>query len=361
MKNKSFIKHFSNTLSLWHARMERGLHLETYISVSLDRENPGDFSRVSDALDAVPADNQNPVTIKIAPGVYYEKLTVNKPFVTLEGTGASNADTVLRYDDYANFIMEDGQKRGTFRSYSVLIDAHDVTLRNLTVENSSGDARTHGQAIALYADGDRLYVDACRILGQQDTLFTGPLPPKELEKNGFVGPKQFAPRTNGRQYYKNCYLCGNIDFIFGSATAFFENCTIASLCHDKADTAGGIQGYVTAASTPKGQDYGYVFYRCDFVSDECPPGTVYLGRPWREYAKTVFVECSFGEHVCKELIHNWGKVQAEETVYYAVYPEPTQDGGDGRAHFVHLLDVCGAAAYRRGRVLGAADGWMESI
>lgn len=333
------------------------------IYISSDTKNPGDFLRISDALDSIPEGNLTPVTMKIAPGIYHEKLTINKPFVTLEGMGNTDSDTILTFDDYAYFIMEDGMKRGTFRSYSVFIDTHDVTLKNLTIENASGDAMTHGQAIALYADGDRLTIDSCRILGQQDTLFTGPLPPKEIEKNGFIGPKQFAPRINGRQYYKNCYICGNIDFIFGSATAFFENCTIESVNHVPVSnqTPGSIQGYITAASTPKGQDYGYVFSKCSLISHECLPGTVYLGRPWRDYAKTVFVQCNFGKHIHPELFHDWDKAEARKNVFYAVYPDDLNETFPNHADFVQILDSQQAAVFTREHILSNQDNWLRSI
>lgn len=309
-------------------------------------KEPGAFERVSDAVNSIPKENREPVTILIAPGIYHEKIVIDRPFVTLEGTGACSADTVLTFDDYANFMMEDGMKRGTFRSYSVFIDAHDVTLRNLTIENASGDSATHGQAIALYADGDRLLIDSCRLLGHQDTLFTGPLPPKEVVKNGFIGPKQYAPRINGRQHYKDCYICGDVDFIFGSATAFFENCIIESLRRfdpqepennaEVREEASRIQGYVTAASTPEGQEYGYVFSNCRLISRDCPPESVYLGRPWREYAKTVFLDCEFGAHIRKELFHDWNKEKARETVEYAVCRSDLRDR-DRPAAFVKVL------------------------
>lgn len=151
---------------------------------------------------------------------------------------------MISFGDYGYEIMPDGIKRGTFRSYTFFVHAADVTLRNLTIENTAGDSKTHGQAIALYAECDRFIAESCRILGHQDTLFTGPLPPEEYEPGGFRGPTESAPRINGRQYYHNCYICGDIDFIFGSATAYFEGCTIASLG----------PGYVTAASTPEGQN-----------------------------------------------------------------------------------------------------------
>lgn len=326
--------------------------MQTDIYVS-GEEKKGAFLSVTEALNSIPENNSEPVTILIAPGVYYEKITVNKPFVTLEGSGKSSADTVLTFDDYANFIMEDGMKRGTFRSYSVLIDSHDVTLRNLTVENASGDSKTHGQAIALYADGDRLLIDSCRLLGHQDTLFTGPLPPKEVQKNGFIGPKQFAPRINGRQYYRDCYICGDVDFIFGSATAYFENCTIESLRRSLAEYE--IQGYVTAASTPEGQEYGYVFSKCSLVSGDCPAGSVYLGRPWRDHAKTVFLDCAFGSHIHAGLFHDWNKQKARETVTYAVCQSDLREG-DAPAEFVQVLEAGATDAYVKERVLG---GWQR--
>jgi len=303
-----------------------------------------------DAIDRIPKENQEPVTILIGPGIYHEKITVDRPFVTLEGIGESNADTVLTFDDCADFVMEDGTKMGTFRSYSVFVDAHDVTLRNLTIENASGDSITHGQAIALYADGDRLTVDSCRLLGHQDTLFTGPLPPKEIQKNGFIGPKQFAPRLRTRQYYKDCYICGDVDFIFGGATAYFENCTIESLRRFSEEREEP-QGYVTAASTPEGQEYGYVFSECRLISKECPPGTVYLGRPWRNYARTVFIECSFGEHIHPALFHDWNKPDARGTVLYGIYQKDLRKTFPERAGFVQEIKEEQLGSYAKEKVL----------
>lgn len=319
------------------------------------------YTGIMDALNSIPGENQTPVTISVAPGIYHEKITIDRPYVTIEGSGACSEDVVFSFHDCANDVMEDGSKRGTFRSYSVLIDAHDVTLRNLTVENASGDSLTHGQAIALYADGDRLIVESCRLLGHQDTLFTGPLPPKEVIKDGFIGPKQFAPRICGRHYYKDCYICGDIDFIFGGAAAFFENCTIESLRHfpkrEKEAEEEQIQGYVTAASTPEGEAYGYVFVNCRLVSEECPAGSVYLGRPWREYAKTVFIDCVLGEHIHPGLFHDWKKEKARETVFYGISGEENGEAFPLRAGFVQEITREQAADFTRERVLAGKDGW----
>ena len=332
------------------------------IYVSNQKNAATDFKTVTDAILSIPVSNTEPVTISIAPGVYHEKLTIDRPYLTLIGNGANNCETVLTYDDYAFYLMPDGMKRGTFRSYSVFIDTHDVTLKNLTIENASGDSATHGQAIALYADGDRLVFDHIRLLGHQDTLFTGPLPPKEKEPNGFIGPKQFAPRINGRQYYKDCYICGDVDFIFGSATAYFEHCTIESLARFtaesnlKQDGRAKIQGYVTAASTAEGQKYGYVFSECKLTSSDCPDASVYLGRPWREFAKTVFLHCEFGPHIHPERFHDWNKKEAHDTIFYAEYenvPAPLAS-----ASFVTELSAESAINFSKEAVLSGTDCWI---
>lgn len=334
--------------------MKKGITLR--VSKTTTGENC--FAAVTQALQSLSPDGTEPVTIEIDPGIYHEKITINRPFVTLVGGGAQPSDTVLSYDDYANQIMADGSKTGTFRSYSLFVDAHDVTLRNLTIENASGDSPTHGQAIALYADGDRLTVDSCRILGHQDTLFTGPLPEKELVKGGFIGPKQFSPRLKTRQSYKNCYICGDVDFIFGGAAAYFEACTIESLRRfpdsaaeskdpSRKDADPPVQGYVTAASTPKDQAYGYVFFQCRLISKDCPEASVYLGRPWRNYAKTVFIDCDFGPHIHPALFHDWNKEEARKTVLYGVSAKDGKQTFPQRADFVQLLTKEQADALRR--------------
>ena len=325
------------------------------IYVAKNGDAKANFDNLTDAIASIPASNNEPYTIFVAPGFYHEKLTINRPYLTFIGIGNDPSETVISYDDYAFDLMPDGMKRGTFRSYSVFVDTHDITFKNLTIENASGDSTTHGQAIALYADGDRLLFERVRLLGHQDTLFTGPLPPKEKEPNGFIGPKQFAPRINGRQYYKDCYICGDVDFIFGSATAYFEHCTIESLARLQKGE-GEIQGYVTAASTAEGQTYGYVFFECKLISRDCKNATVYLGRPWREFAKTIFMHCEFGPHIHPKRFHDWNKKEAHDTIFYAEYenvPAPLTP-----ASFVKELSPAEEALYSKSSVLSGEDGWM---
>lgn len=307
------------------------------------------FSTIGAALEALEGVSGE-AAIVVSEGVYCEKLTVKKSQLTLTGEGR----VVITYGDYAGKLMENGETYGTFRTYTFFVDADDFTARNIIFENSAGPV---GQALALYADGDRLVFENCAFLGWQDTIFTGPLPPKEMVGGGFRGPKEFAERINGRHYYKNCYISGHVDFIFGSATAYFENCEIVS-------RKGG---YVTAASTPQGQEYGYVFEGCRLVRESTPEGetacgdeSVYLGRPWRDYAKTVFLRCRMDSHIRSEGWHDWKKPHAWETIYYAEYlstGDGAAPGGEGRAPFSRQLTAEEAEHYTREKVLGGTDGW----
>ena len=196
------------------------------VRLTVAQDGTGDYDTVGAALAALGDKDGPPACIFIKEGVYRERLEITRPWITLEGQSAGS--TVITWGLSAGMVMEDGSKRGTFRTYSVLVDTHDFTARNLTIENSAGPGEAVGQALALYADGDRILLKGCRLLGGQDTLFTGPLPPKEIQKNGFIGPKQFSPRINGRHCYQDCFIRGDIDFIFGSATAYFDRCELYS-------------------------------------------------------------------------------------------------------------------------------------
>lgn len=330
-------------------------------------DGSGTFPTIQAALDSVPRDNHNPVLLYIHAGVYRERLTITSPHITLMGDGPEKTVIVKSYS--AREILADGSKRGTFRSYTCLTDTHDITFKNLTLENDAGPCHAAGQALALYADGDRLSFVNCYLKGHQDTLFTGPLPPREIEPGGFIGPKQFAPRINGRQYYKNCYIDGDIDFIFGSATAYFEDCEFFSINperpgeadHPRGDAghAQDICGYVTAASTPEGQAYGYVMKRCRFLTKSCPPSSVYLGRPWREYAKTVLIDCYMDRHIRPEGWHDWNKPQAHETTFYAEYGSYGPSGDlTKRPSWIRRLDRADLPYYEKNRVLG---GWSPEV
>ena len=299
-----------------------------------------------------------PVIVHIGPGVYRERLTIRRPGVTLQGEGRDRGDVVLVYGCGAFELLPDGEKRGTFRTATVHVDAQDFTARHLTFQNDAGYGHTVGQALALYVDGDRCYFEDCAMIGSQDTLFTAPLPSKEAQPGGFRGPGQNRPRVMGRHCYRGCYLQGDVDFIFGSAVCWFEDCELYSkLPGDRKPPESPeddvVYGYVTAASTPEDAPFGYVLKDCRLTGD-CPPGTVYLGRPWREFAKTVFLHCQMGAHIRPEGWQDWGKPHGH--FYYGEYASYGPGAASGaRAGFSHQLTEEEASEYTMEKVL---MGWQ---
>lgn len=289
------------------------------------QDGSGDFTTVQAAFNAVPLNNTKAVLIRIKKGIYKEKLTLDstKNHVTLMGDDAEH--TVLTYDDYSGKVTPNGTKLGTTTSTSTRIVANDFTAIDITFANSSGPV---GQAVAMLVDGDRARFINCRFLGFQDTLY----------------PK----REGTRQYYKNCYIEGTVDFIFGWAIAYFQNCRI----HSKLTG-----GYFTAASTPQGQPFGYVFDQCT-LDGESPEASVYLGRPWREYAQTVFLHCTLSKVVKPEGWHNWDKPHAEKTAFYAEYQSKgPRANPEKRVTWSKQLTENEAQNYTVDRVLGGKDRW----
>lgn len=296
-----------------------------------------------------------PVIIHIGEGTYREKLIVNRPNVTFMGAGRDK--TVLVYGQGANELLPNGEKRGTFRTASLRIDTHDFTAKHLTVQNDAGFGHTVGQALAVYVDGDRVFFEDCSLIASQDTLFTAPLPPTEAKPGGFAGPGQLRPRILGRHCFKNCFLQGDVDFLFGGGIVYFESCTIFSKKPGdrkppESPDDDVVYGYITAASTPEGQPFGYVFKDCRLESD-CPPATIYLGRPWREWAKTVFLHCEMGEHIRPEGWQDWNKPHGH--FFYAEYDSYGPGANpSARVDFSCQLTPGEAAEYTMENVL---QGW----
>lgn len=249
-------------------------------TIVVSRDGTGNFRTLQEAIESARAFMNYTVTIYVRNGVYKEKVIVPSWVENIDIIGEDRDKTIITYDDHANI-----NKMGTFRTYTVKVEGSDITFKNLTIENNAAQL---GQAVALHTEGDRLKFINCRILGNQDTIYTG------------------AKFT--RLYFKDCYIDGTTDFIFGPSTALFEDCII----HSKRNS------YVTAASTPKEAKYGYVFKHCKLTAE---PGVdkVYLGRPWRPYAYTLFIECELGKHIVSAGWHNWGKQSNEETARYMEY------------------------------------------
>ena len=249
-------------------------------TIVVSRDGTGTFRTLQEAIESARAFMEYTITIYVKNGVYKEKVIVPSWVENIDIIGEDRDKTIITYDDHANI-----NKMGTFRTYTVKVEGSDITFKNLTIENNAAQL---GQAVALHTEGDRLKFINCRILGNQDTIYTG------------------AKFT--RLYFKDCYIDGTTDFIFGPSTALFEDCII----HSKRNS------YVTAASTPKEAKYGYVFKHCKLTAE---PGVdkVYLGRPWRPYAYTLFIECELGKHIVLAGWHNWGKQSNEETARYMEY------------------------------------------
>ena len=249
-------------------------------TIVVSRDGTGNFRTLQEAIESARAFMDYTVTIYVKNGVYKEKVIVPSWVENIDIIGEDRDKTIITYDDHANI-----NKMGTFRTYTVKVEGSDITFKNLTIENNAAQL---GQAVVLHTEGDRLKFINCRILGNQDTIYTG------------------AKFT--RLYFKDCYIDGTTDFIFGPSTALFEDCIIRSKRNS----------YVTAASTPKEAKYGYVFKHCKLTAE---PGVdkVYLGRPWRPYAYTLFIECELGKHIVSAGWHNWGKQSNEETARYMEY------------------------------------------
>lgn len=286
--------------------------------VALD--GSGDYTSIQAAVDAVRAFPLERVEIFIRNGVYREKIVVPSWKTSISFIGESKENTIIRWDDYSG-----KGDINTFTSYTVLVQGNGFRAKNITFENTAGPV---GQAVALHVEADRCVFENCNIIGNQDTLYAGV--------------------DNSRQYYKDCYIEGTTDFIFGPATVVFENCTI----HCKKNS------YNTAASTPQGQDFGFVFLNCTITASD-KDLKVYLGRPWRPYAKTVFINTTLGSHIRPEGWHNWSKHEAEKTTLYAEYKSKGPGASPKtRVSWSKQLTAKEVKKYKVEQILSGDDRWQ---
>lgn len=285
------------------------------------KDGSGDFFTIQEAIDAVPDFRKaGRTTILVRKGEYKEKVVIPESKISVSLIGEEGA--VLTNDDYSAKKNRFGEEMSTSGSSTCYIYAPDFYAENMTFQNAAGRV---GQAVACFVSGDRAYFKDCRFLGNQDTLYT-------------YG-------KDSRQYYDHCYIEGTVDFIFGWSAALFKDCTIHSLG----------DGYVTAPSTDAGKKYGYVFINCKLTgADEAKK--VYLSRPWRPYAQAVYIRCELGKHIVPEGWNNWGKKDAEQTVFYAEY-QNTGEGADtaSRASFGQQLK--NLEGYDETKILAGEDGW----
>jgi pectinesterase len=299
-------------------------------------DGSGDCKTVQEAVAQAPDNGVEQTIIHIKPGTYTGPMIVpaTKPHLAFEGDDA--ATTILTWNRNQQEAIPDGSDK---TNPGVQIKASDFTAKQITFENVSGD---HGQALALRGDGDRITFTHCRFIGWQDTLMI----------NG------------GRYFFRDCYIAGRVDFIYGSATAWFEDCEIHS--------RDG--GHVTAASTPQDHPFGFVFNHCKLTGDDIAwdpattnPATTQrakktpgadLGRPWRPYASVTFLNCEMGDHIRPYGWNNWRNPANEKTARYSEYNSAGPGANpDKRLAWTKQLTKEEADKITPQAVLGGEDQW----
>ncbi|MCY0967497.1 pectinesterase family protein [Chryseobacterium wangxinyae] len=302
-------------------------------TIIVSKDGKGNFTTIQEAINSVEEGKTARTKIIVKPGTYREKITVDaaKSPIFLIGENAEN--TVLVYGDHASKQNSEGKNLGTTGSSGVFIFSDDFSAKNITFQNDAGPV---GQAVAVLTTGDRIAFENCKFLGFQDTLYT---------KGAQDNPDKSKVSRN---YFKNCYIEGTTDYIFGAGTAVFENCTIYSKKN---------ASYVTAASTIEGNEFGFVFINCNLTGD-ADANSVYLGRPWRPFAKTVYISCAIDSTIKPEGWHNWSKPDAEKTTFYAEYQSKgTGANAEKRVSWSHQLTKEQSKKYTSKNILSGKDNW----
>lgn len=306
-----------------------------YYHIVVSADGHGDYQTVQEAVNAIPDYSHSEITrVLIRKGIYKEEINIPHTKFRVHFSGEGAEETILTYDKYArkNWPGRDFAM-GTSGSASIYIHASYITFEDITFENTAGEGKAIGQAVAVFTDGDFLFFNRCRFIGNQDTLYT-------YGRYGKFGGVK-------RNFYKDCYIEGTTDFIFGPSICWFEGCTI----HSKKDS------YVTAASTFEGQKYGYVFKNCRLTAAE-GISKCYLGRPWGAYAKTVFIDCELGEHILPEGWHDWekeGKPNTKKNSLYAEYGSTGPGARGPRVKWAHSLKARDLRDYTFEKVMYQAE------
>lgn len=293
---------------------------------------PGAYRSVQAAIDALPDTGG---TIRIAPGVWREKLTIAAPGVTLIGLGRSPEETVLVYGDSS---LTAG---GTAKSATLTATGDDLRIGNLTIQNDwwLDPAHQPSQAVALFLTGDRAVLARVRLLGHQDTLFANKGPGGRM----------------ARQYFFDSYVEGHVDFIFGNANAYFENCRIHGLA--------GATVMITAQSrNAPDEDSAYVFDRATITADPAA-GTIWLGRPWRDFSRVIFLDTHLDAEVDPAGWREWtpGTTNRLPLTFYAEHASTGRGAAPGRrAPTSHQLTAEEAARWRLERFFGGDTDWVRS-
>ena len=301
-------------------------------------DGTGDFYSIQRALDAAP---KTGALVLVAPGVYREVLTVDKPNIQIRSANSDATKTIVVMDKSA------GTSGGTLHSATVNVTADNFFAENITFENDFNATHPQlpagSQALALLVTGDRAVFHNVRLLGNQDTVYAG-------SRNCSPDGENCIPT---RQYFSDCYVAGNVDFIFGDSKAVFDRCEIHSTAH-----AGG---YITAQSKHyPSEDSGFVINRCKLTADPGVTQNVYLGRPWRPYATVIYLNTEMGERIDPAGWREWhpGETHSIETVFYAEYGS-TGPGAHPRERepHTHFLTPEQAHSYEPSVFLRGSDNW----
>ena len=320
------------------------------------KDGSGDFTSIQQAIDAIHGGERSPVILLLRMDEYRERGVVDKDNVRIIGEARDR--TVITASGCAKDRDESGAERGTFLSATFTVTGHNVEVENLTIRNDAGDGREVGQAVAVYAAGDRGVWRNVRMIAHQDTLFCGPLMPKVAD---FISPRLGraetvpsvgdSPYTHSRQYFEDCFIQGDVDFIFGPYRCWFERCTLFM-------NARG--GYYTAANTPEEQAYGFVFHSCR-LTGECEEGKAYLGRPWRKFSRTVFLNCEMDEHVAPLGFIDWDQDRLV-TERYAEYGTVGVRADQSTRHLKQRrMSAEEAICITVQDVIGGPDGWRPDF
>ncbi|MDE7263528.1 MAG: hypothetical protein K2N64_02560 [Anaeroplasmataceae bacterium] len=265
-------------------------------------------------------------------GIYNEKVEIWNSNITIKAKNYLKAKII--HKDYYHKIMPDNNECNTFRTYTLYVGGDYVKLEGLDIQNEAVPSCIYGQAVALHVDGNHFLCEQCRIASAQDSLFTGPMPSDLLLRyEGFYPPEK-RKGTPSKQIYRQCTIIGDVDFIFGCATAFFDQCKIISL-----DRGSTNPTYVCAPAHSKELSFGYLFYKCSFQGNE----PAYLARPWRDYGCVAFIECKLDEHILPEGYNKWDNTHRDKTARF--YEYSTEIDTSRRVSWAHLLSSADATKY----------------